>query len=46
MWGAMAATVISMAMNVGGGLIITRDIIVGRGDAPLPKELSLARSAK
>jgi len=40
MWGAMSATVISMAINVAGGLLITRDIIVGRGDAPLPKQLS------
>ena len=44
MWGAMSATVISMAINVVGGLLVTRDIVVGRGDAPLPKELSLGRS--
>jgi O-antigen/teichoic acid export membrane protein len=46
MWGAMSATVISMAMNVVGGLLVTRDIIVGRGDAPLPKELSVGRSMR
>ena len=46
MWGAMSATVISMAINLAGGLLVTRDIIVGRGDAPLPKELTLGRSAK
>jgi len=46
MWGAMTATVLSMGMNVGGGLIVTRDIIAGRGDEPLPKEFSLQRSAK
>lgn len=43
-WGAMAATVISMAMNVMGGLIVTRDVIIGRSDRPLPKELFLERS--
>jgi O-antigen/teichoic acid export membrane protein len=45
-WGAMSATVISMAINVFGGLLITRDIIFGRGDAPLPKELSLGGTAR
>jgi O-antigen/teichoic acid export membrane protein len=43
-WGAMSATVISMAINVVGGLLVSHDIILGRGDAPLPKELSLGRS--
>jgi O-antigen/teichoic acid export membrane protein len=46
MWGAMSATVISMAINVFGGLLITRDITFSRGDAPLPKELSLGGTAR
>jgi O-antigen/teichoic acid export membrane protein len=45
MWGAMSATVLSTLVNVLGGLIVTRDIILGRADEPLPKEFASGRFA-
>jgi O-antigen/teichoic acid export membrane protein len=44
MWGAMTATVVAMGLNVVSGLIVTRDVIAGRDDVPLPKELSARAS--
>jgi O-antigen/teichoic acid export membrane protein len=37
-WGAMGATVLSIAIVLLGGLVVIRDLIVGRtGNSPLPK---------
>jgi O-antigen/teichoic acid export membrane protein len=45
MMGAMTATLLSLAVNALGGLIVVRDVIAGRKDVPLPKELSSGRFA-
>lgn len=42
MWGAMSATGISAAVNLLGGLIVTRDVITGRSDIPLPRNMASA----
>lgn len=44
-WGAISASVISMAVNTLGGLHVTRDLALGRTDLPLPRELSSGRAA-
>jgi O-antigen/teichoic acid export membrane protein len=44
-WGAISATVVSMAVNALSGLYVTRDVIIGRRNVPLPKELSRGRGA-
>jgi O-antigen/teichoic acid export membrane protein len=47
MWGAMTATGLSAVVNVLGGFIVTRDVITGQSDVPLPKEmLSAPRPAR
>jgi len=43
--GAIVAIVASMATFLAGGLVIIRDVVVGQGDAPLPKERRSLRAA-
>lgn len=42
--GAVIAIVVSMAAFLAGALVIIRDVIAGRGDAPLPKERRSGRA--
>lgn len=44
--GAIIAIVAAMATFLLGGLVIIRDVVVGKGDAPLPKERRSLRAAE
>jgi O-antigen/teichoic acid export membrane protein len=43
-WGAMAATLVATAVNVGGGAFTIRRIIFGGGDDALPRERAVPRA--